>query len=196
MSDSPARNRVVKPATASATDAPEGDPTSGPKATRERQSVELRAAIGARLADLRRVRGLTQEAAAAEAGRRKSWLAKLERGQRSLLFSEAIELAEVFGVPIAELWPGPLNSDVVRGLVLHRSVWLSHNDQPVLHVVVRKTEKGVVAQYAFTGSMARVGSSTRALDIEDPAAIDRAIELAIGELGLRRAQPLTDDDSG
>lgn len=65
----------------------------------------MRRAIGHQLAELRRAAGLTQSQACAQIHRRKSWLAKIERGQRSLLFSEAVELARVFNVTVGALWP-------------------------------------------------------------------------------------------
>src|SRR5438128_7878585 len=79
--------------------------TAGPR--RPAEPPELRRAIGERLASLRRESGQTQEQISSQAGRRKSWLAKIERGQRSLLFSEAVELAELLGTPINNLWPDP-----------------------------------------------------------------------------------------
>lgn len=72
---------------------------------RPAEAPELRTAVGARIAALRASSALTQDAAAARLGRRKSWLAKIERGQRSVLFSEAVELATLFGVTLGELWP-------------------------------------------------------------------------------------------
>lgn len=77
-----------------------------PSSTRRRgDPLDLRLAIGSRLATLRRESGQTQEEVALHLGRRKSWLAKLERGQRSLLFSEALALADAYGVSVVALWP-------------------------------------------------------------------------------------------
>ena len=49
---------------------------------------------------------MTQVGVSQRLGRVNSWIAKLERGQRSLLFSEAVELADLYGVALHELWPG------------------------------------------------------------------------------------------
>ena len=67
---------------------------------------ELRNAIGTRLRQARAAAGLTQQQVAVSLQRRKSWLGKLERGQRSLLSSEAVELADAYCVALVDLWPG------------------------------------------------------------------------------------------
>jgi ribosome-binding protein aMBF1 (putative translation factor) len=82
-----------------------------PATRRPSEPPELRAAIGERIALLRTERGLTQAALAEKAGRRKSWLAKIERGQRSLLFSEAVELTRQLTVKFDQLWPWPPQAD-------------------------------------------------------------------------------------
>jgi len=64
-------------------------------------------AIGKVLADKRHKAGLTQVVVAERLGRVNSWIAKLERGQRSLLYSEAVALAELYGVELAAFWPEP-----------------------------------------------------------------------------------------
>ena len=72
---------------------------------RPSESPELRDAIAGRLRKARAAAGVTQEEVASSLGRRKSWLAKLERGQRSLLFSEAIDLADAYGIALVDLFP-------------------------------------------------------------------------------------------
>jgi transcriptional regulator with XRE-family HTH domain len=67
--------------------------------------LDLSVAIGQALGLRRRDAGLTQAVVAERLGRPKSWIAKLERGQRSLLFSEAIALAELYDVELGSLWP-------------------------------------------------------------------------------------------
>jgi len=78
------------------------------------EPVELRQAIGAHLAQLRRNAGMTQIAVSEQLGRVKSWIAKLERGQRSLLFSEAVELAELYGISLKTIWPPSLQDGALR----------------------------------------------------------------------------------
>jgi ribosome-binding protein aMBF1 (putative translation factor) len=79
-------------------------------ARRSPEPQEMRVAIGIRLRDARRAAGLTQQQVVDGIGRRKSWLAKLELGQRSLLFSEAVTLADAYGVGLADLWPPDLRA--------------------------------------------------------------------------------------
>jgi ribosome-binding protein aMBF1 (putative translation factor) len=57
---------------------------------------------------------MSQAEACANLERRKSWLAKIERGQRSLLFSEAVELARLYDVPLVNLWPEAAEKSVIR----------------------------------------------------------------------------------
>ena len=67
---------------------------------------ELRNAIAQRLREARAQAALTQVEASTAVGRRKGWLAKLERGYRSLLFSEAVDLADAYNISVEELYPG------------------------------------------------------------------------------------------
>lgn len=85
------------------------------QARRPAEPPELRRAIGERLASVRREGGQTQEQVSERAGRRKSWLAKIERGQRSMLFSEAVQLAGLLNVPLDDLWPQNSNLDTDPG---------------------------------------------------------------------------------
>ena len=61
--------------------------------------------IGVRLASARRRRGLSQTAAARVLGISQSKLAKLELGQARLSFSDAIDLATVYGVSLDAFVP-------------------------------------------------------------------------------------------
>lgn len=62
-------------------------------------------AVGERLAAARRVAGLSQAMAATRLGTAQSRIAKLETGARRLLFSEAVDLARLYGVPIEDFVP-------------------------------------------------------------------------------------------
>lgn len=77
-------------------------------AGRTRRSSEdglIRVGIAARLAAARRAAGLTQIAVSDRLDRPRSWIGKIEAGRRGLLFSEAIELAELYGVNLDDLAP-------------------------------------------------------------------------------------------
>lgn len=63
--------------------------------------------IGGRLTLARRRRGLSQTAAARLLGMSQSKLAKLELGQARLSFSDAIDLATVYGVSLDAFVPVP-----------------------------------------------------------------------------------------
>jgi transcriptional regulator with XRE-family HTH domain len=62
-------------------------------------------AVGMRLAAARMAAGLSQTEAAKRLGFAQSRIAKLEIGTRRLLFSEAIDLAEIYGVAVADFVP-------------------------------------------------------------------------------------------
>lgn len=70
---------------------------------RAHASADEHAAIGRRLADLRRRSGLSQVEAARSAGMSQTKLARLETGARRLLFSDAVRLATGYGVSLTEL---------------------------------------------------------------------------------------------
>lgn len=82
---------------------------------RPTEDPALRAAIAARLVALRKKAGLTQIEVSERLGRPKSWIGKLETGRRSLLFSEAILLADLFGSSVADLAPQHEGLQVRRG---------------------------------------------------------------------------------
>jgi transcriptional regulator with XRE-family HTH domain len=66
-----------------------------------------------RMAQLRRSAGLTQIEVSERLSKPKSWIAKLETGRRSLLFSEAVTLADLYQVNLADFDPtgrGPIDT--------------------------------------------------------------------------------------
>lgn len=62
-------------------------------------------AVGQRLAAARTAAGMSQSEAARQLGFAQSRIAKLEIGTRRLLFTEAVDLAKVYGVEITEFVP-------------------------------------------------------------------------------------------
>jgi transcriptional regulator with XRE-family HTH domain len=69
---------------------------------------DLDRAIGERLAAVRLESGLTQTQAGALVGRHQTGIAKLEHGDRRLLFSDALAFARIYKVPITSLDPDSL----------------------------------------------------------------------------------------
>lgn len=69
------------------------------------ERAELRRALGAQLRDARHSAGLTQVEAARRLGVPQSQIAKLEVGQRTLSFVEALDMAEAYGIHPADLDP-------------------------------------------------------------------------------------------
>ncbi len=63
----------------------------------------LRSVLGAQLREIRRSRGLTQEALAAELGVSPRYLAGIERGERNLTLDSVDALAAQLGVESLEL---------------------------------------------------------------------------------------------
>lgn len=63
----------------------------------------LKTVLGAQVRDLRRARGLTQEALAEELGVTPRYLAGIERGERNLTLDSVDALASQLGVPAAAL---------------------------------------------------------------------------------------------
>jgi transcriptional regulator with XRE-family HTH domain len=61
--------------------------------------------VGALLSAARRATDLTQAEVARRLGVAQSRIAKLEVGSRRLLFSEAVSLADLYGVPITSFVP-------------------------------------------------------------------------------------------
>ena len=74
-------------------------------ARRSAEAPDLRAAIAARLGEIRRAAGMTQVSVCEQLRKPKSWIGKLETGRRSLLFSEAMALARLYGVELTALLP-------------------------------------------------------------------------------------------
>lgn len=69
------------------------------------ESASVRAALAAQLVQSRKLAGLTQMDVSERLGKPRSWIAKLERGNRGLLFSEAIVLARLYGIEVGALVP-------------------------------------------------------------------------------------------
>jgi transcriptional regulator with XRE-family HTH domain len=82
-------------------------PLRRPDTRRPSEDGRVRAAIAARLAAARRTAGMTQIGVADRLRRPRSWIGKLETGRRGLLFSEAVELAELYGIEVNDLMPSP-----------------------------------------------------------------------------------------
>lgn len=59
--------------------------------------------FGERLAELRREKGLSQEALALESGIARSYLGGVERGQRNIALINICRLAQALGLPPSEL---------------------------------------------------------------------------------------------
>jgi transcriptional regulator with XRE-family HTH domain len=66
-------------------------------------------AVGRRLAAMRKEAGLSQVEAGRRLGFAQSRIAKLEIGTRRLLFSEAIDMAELYGVTLMAFIPKDLD---------------------------------------------------------------------------------------
>jgi transcriptional regulator with XRE-family HTH domain len=64
-----------------------------------------RIALGRRLGDLRRARGLTQEALADKAGIHRTFLARVENGRTSIAVDRLLALADALGVRIHDVLP-------------------------------------------------------------------------------------------
>ena len=62
-------------------------------------------ALGARIQAIRRAKGFSQEAFAAEAGLDRSYYGGIERGERNVAALNLIQIAKVLGVEVGELFP-------------------------------------------------------------------------------------------
>lgn len=71
---------------------------------------ELRPEIGRRLAEARRAANLRQSDAADRIGVTQSRITRLEAGSARLLYLEAVELAELYGVPVLSFDPRQLSA--------------------------------------------------------------------------------------
>ncbi|HWH37282.1 MAG TPA: helix-turn-helix transcriptional regulator [Candidatus Limnocylindrales bacterium] len=90
---------------ASPADSRESKAIRSRRSQREREPTATRLAIASRLVELRKAAGLTQVAVCEQIGKPKGWIAKLETGRRSLLFSEATVLAALYAVDVAAIAP-------------------------------------------------------------------------------------------
>ena len=66
-------------------------------------ATALKTVLGAQVRELRRARGLTQEALAEELGVTPRYLAGIERGERNLTLDSVDALASQLGVPATAL---------------------------------------------------------------------------------------------
>ena len=75
--------------------------------------------LGARLRDLRTGRGWTQDELARRAGLSKSYLSRIEDGERQPSLASLLSLAQAYGVPLASLFAAPAGENrlgaVLRG---------------------------------------------------------------------------------
>ncbi len=71
--------------------------------TTVRPTTDPRTLFGQRLAQLRKVRGWSQETLALESGVARSYLGGVERGQRNISLVNICRLAATLGVPPAKL---------------------------------------------------------------------------------------------
>jgi transcriptional regulator with XRE-family HTH domain len=69
------------------------------------RSVPFLRAVGARIRDIRRRAGVSQEALAAEAGIDRSYMSGVERGARNFSVLKLHALARALRVPVRELLP-------------------------------------------------------------------------------------------
>ena len=61
--------------------------------------------FGQRIRELRKDRGLTQEALAARAGIDRAYMGHIERGAHNLTFEKICQIADALEVPLAEMFP-------------------------------------------------------------------------------------------
>jgi transcriptional regulator with XRE-family HTH domain len=69
-------------------------------------SANAAAALGARVRSLRKDRGLSQEAFAAQAAIDRSYMGGIERGERNVTLETLVRLANALGISLAELVEG------------------------------------------------------------------------------------------
>jgi transcriptional regulator with XRE-family HTH domain len=62
-------------------------------------------AVGARIREVRKAKGFSQEGFAAEAGLGRSYYGGIERGERNVAALNLIQIASVLGVEVGELFP-------------------------------------------------------------------------------------------
>jgi len=62
--------------------------------------------LGARIRELRKVRGLSQEAFAAECGLDRTYLGGIERGERNVAIRNLALIAKSLGISMSELLSG------------------------------------------------------------------------------------------
>lgn len=65
----------------------------------------LLVALGAKIRTVRQAKGFSQEAFAAEAGLDRSYYGGIERGERNVAALNLMQIAQVLGVEVGELFP-------------------------------------------------------------------------------------------
>lgn len=75
-----------------------------------RTDIDPLAQFAARLVELRRAKGWSQERLALESGLARSYLGGVERGQRNIALINIFRLADALGVVAARLFEPPTNS--------------------------------------------------------------------------------------
>lgn len=72
-----------------------------------RADADHRSVFGARVRELRRGLGLSQEALVARTGLHRTYIGSVERGERNPSLDAIHALARGLDVPVADLFPGP-----------------------------------------------------------------------------------------
>ncbi|WOI25075.1 helix-turn-helix transcriptional regulator [Cobetia amphilecti] len=62
-------------------------------------------AFGQRVRELRKNRGLSQEAMAALAGVDRSYMGHIERGEKNITLTKVYQISEALGIEVADLFP-------------------------------------------------------------------------------------------
>ena len=71
-----------------------------------KRDADIAARFGQRVRDLRKAKGLSQEAFAAECGLDRTYISGIERGRRNVSLRNIEVIAKVLGIPISELMKG------------------------------------------------------------------------------------------
>ncbi len=88
---------------------------ASPDASKTPGMSNVAATVGARVRDLRRARGITQQVLAVEAGISVRWLAMVEPGRGNLRPRVARALAEALGVTVESLVTGEGLATILAG---------------------------------------------------------------------------------
>jgi len=74
------------------------------------KATEIIERIGERVRDLRKAKGLSQEAFAAECGLDRTYMGGIERGERNVALRNIARIAHTLGISISELMRGLLSA--------------------------------------------------------------------------------------